>query len=66
MIRLTHTGEKEYRESAMKTARGLWGAEAEEMRQHIEATTGAVWRVSQAELSPMTEPVTKLRHREKL
>jgi hypothetical protein len=59
---LTDTGEKEYTESAMKTARSLWGAEADEMRQHIEATAGAVWRISEAELSPMTEPVTKLRH----
>ena len=62
---MTQTGEKEYVESAMEMARNMWGKEAEEMRQHIEATAGAVWRVSEAELSPMTEPVTKMRHREK-
>jgi polyhydroxyalkanoate synthesis regulator phasin len=56
---------KEYVKQTMETARGIWGMETEKMRQQIETTASATWRVWRTELSPMTEPATKLRHREK-
>ncbi len=55
---------KEYVQQTLETARGIWGEEAEKMRQQIETTAAASWRVWRTELSPMTEPATRLRHRE--
>jgi hypothetical protein len=40
--------------------------ESKNIRKHIEATAGAVWRIYQIELSPMIEPATKLRHGENI
>ena len=56
---------KEYIEEMYRTAESLWGREdAEKMRQHIEATASAVYRVGKLELGTEHEPATKLRHRE--
>ena len=55
----------EYVKQTMETARGIWGEEADKMRQQIETTAAASWRVWRTELSPMIEPATRLRHREK-
>jgi hypothetical protein len=64
---LTTSGEREYIEMTMEAARDLWGEkDAEKMRQQIESTTSAVWRISQADPGPMTEPATKLRHRDRI
>jgi hypothetical protein len=54
----------EYIDLMMKTARSLWGTEAEEIRQHVETTASSIWRNSQAPLSIETEPAIRLRHRE--
>jgi polyhydroxyalkanoate synthesis regulator phasin len=63
---MTMTELKEYIEEMYRTAESLWGQEeAEKIRQHIESTASAVYRVGKIELSTETEPVTKLRHREK-
>lgn len=48
-----------------RTAESLWGTEeAEKMRQHIESTASAVYRLGQIELDTENEPATRLRHRE--
>ena len=54
----------EYIRQTLETARGIWGEEAQQMKQQIETTASAAWRVWRTELSPMTEPATRLRHRE--
>lgn len=60
------TGLKEYIEEMYSAAESLWGREeAEKMRQHIEATASAVYRVGELELGTEDEPATKLSHREK-
>jgi hypothetical protein len=55
---------REYVKQTLETANGIWGMEAEKMSQQIEATASATWRIWQTQLSPMTEPATRLRHRE--
>ena len=58
------TGLKEYIEEMYNAAESLWGREdAEKMRQHIESTASAVYRVGKLELGTAIEPATKLRHR---
>lgn len=60
---MTEITEKEYIESTYRSAVQLWGPdEAKKMRDHIEKTAGAVWRLGKIELSPGTEPEIKLRH----
>jgi len=54
----------EYVRQTLETAKAIWGEEAEKMRKQIETTATAAWRVWRTELSPMTEPATRLRHRE--
>ena len=54
----------EYIRQTLETARGIWGEEAQQMKQQIETTASAAWRIWRTELSPMTEPATRLRHRE--
>ena len=63
MTKQDDTGE--YVRQTLETAKGIWGEEAEKMRQQIETTAAASWRVWRTELSPMMEPATRLRHREK-
>jgi len=47
-----------------RTAESLWGKEdAKKMRNHIEATASAVYRIGQLELDIVTEPAATLRHR---
>lgn len=59
---MTEISEKEYVDMVYESAKNLWGEEeAEKMRDHIEKTAGAVWRIGKQELNPGTEPVTKLR-----
>jgi len=55
---------EEYMRQTFETAKAIWEEEAEKMRQQIETTATASWRVWRTELSPMTEPATRLRHRE--
>ena len=55
---------EEYMRQTFETAKAIWEEEAEKMRQQIETTAAASWRVWRTELSPMTEPATRLRHRE--
>ena len=50
----------EYTESAIRTAKALWGDEAMEARNHIEATAKSTYTVSSTPLTPELEPVTKL------
>ncbi|MCW4012874.1 MAG: hypothetical protein NWF07_07770 [Candidatus Bathyarchaeota archaeon] len=54
----------EYTESAIKTAKALWGTEAEKARNHIEATAKSTHTVSSTPLTPDLEPVTRLRYGE--
>ena len=51
-------------ESAMKTAKAIWGTEAEEARNHIEATAKSTYTVSKTPLQPDLEPITRLRYGE--
>lgn len=53
-----------YVKQTYNTAKAIWGAEADAMRQQIEITAYASWRIWRSELSPMTEPATRMRHRE--
>ena len=56
---------EEYIEEMYNAAESLWGREeAEKMRQHIESTASAVYRVGQLTLDTAIEPATRLRHRE--
>lgn len=55
---------EEYTESAILTAKALWGTEAEKARNHIEATAKATYKVSTTPLTPDIEPVTKQRYGE--
>jgi hypothetical protein len=57
---LVELSAEEYIESAIRTAKALWGKEAEEARKHIEATAKSTYIVSSAPLTPDIEPVTKL------
>ena len=55
---------QEYIEAMYRTAESLWGKEdAKKMRNHIEATASAVYRIGQLELDIVTEPAATLRHR---
>ena len=55
---------EEYIESIIRTAESLWGREdAEKMRNHIEATATAVYKIGKIKLDTAIEPATKLRHR---
>lgn len=56
---------KEYTESAKETAKALWGDEAEKARTHIEATAKSTYTVSNTQLKPDLEPVTRLRYGER-
>jgi len=55
---------EEYTESAITTAKALLGTEAEEARNHIEATAKSTYTVSSTPLTPELEPVTRLRYGE--
>ena len=55
---------EEYIKTATETAKALWGPEAEQVRNHIEATAKSTHTVSNTPLKPQTEPVTKLRYGE--
>ncbi len=60
---MTEISEKDYIEMVYTSAKGLWGEdEAEKMREHVKKTAGSVWRIGKEELTPGTEPATKLRH----
>ncbi len=59
---MTEINEKDYIDMVYASAMGLWGIEeAERMREHLEKTAGAVWRIGKEELHPGIEPATKLR-----
>ena len=55
---------EEYTESAINTAKALWGDEAEAARNHIEATAKSTHTVSKTPLTPDLEPITRLRYGE--
>jgi hypothetical protein len=55
---------EEYIKTTVETAKALWGPEAEEARNHIEATAKSTHTVSTTPLTPQIEPATKLRHGE--
>ena len=62
---MTEISEKDYIEMVYASAKELWGEdEAEKMREHVEKTAGSVWRIGKEELTPGTEPATKLKHGE--
>ncbi len=55
--------EQDYIATVYASAETLWGEEeAKKMRDHIEKTAGAVWRLGKIELNAGLEPATKLRH----
>ena len=53
-------GEKQYIEKVYLTALSLWGKDTAKMKEHIEKTATAVYRLGQVELTPDVEPVTKI------
>jgi hypothetical protein len=61
---MSDSEEKKYLEMTFSTAKKLWGEEVIKIKEHIEITSKAVYRVNQFELTSDIEPVIKLRHDE--
>lgn len=64
MIYMSDNEEKKYIEKVFLTAKELWGEEAVKMREHIETTAKAVYRIKEFEITSDIEPFIKMSHGE--
>lgn len=54
--------EKKFIAKVFLTAKELWGEDTVKMREHIEKTARAVYRIREFELTSDIEPITKMNH----
>ncbi len=61
MRALSEEAKRQYVSSVLETAREMWGSDTlNEIHRSIERTAEAVYEVSNSQLSPHIEPVTKM------
>jgi hypothetical protein len=61
---MSNREEKKFIEKVVLTAKELWGEDAVKIREHIEKTAGAMYRIREFELTSGIEPIIKMGHDE--
>ena len=63
-IRGIAENKKKYIEKVFLKAKELWEEDSDKMREQIETTAGAVYRIGKVELKSDIEPIIKMSHGE--